>query len=721
MSGDRPFLRALAERAGILPSYVDVGGAVREASDRTREELLAALGIEAASEAAAAASLRDLRRLERDRLLPPVTVVRRDALGGGLVATLPPGAEGRARCFAEIREESGLRRTLEGQAEVHPGSGRLRLPLPPELAPGYHSLRLEARLDAGSVHGEQSLIVTPDSCFTPWERVGDRRVFGLLLNLYAARSARSWGIGDLSDLGALARWAGGMGAAFVGINPLHALRNRGVEISPYGPVSRLYRSFLYLDIEAVPELAGSPEAAARLRSPRCRGALAACRASGRVAYEEIRELKEEILRPLHRTFEAQQRSGETERGRAYARFRAEQGEALTDFATFLALEESFAAAGGSRFWQEWPEPFRDPRSRQVAEFRDAHREEIEFHCWVQFEIDRQLGACSDTATGAGLPLGIYADLALGTSAGGCDAWAFPGLFRFAASLGAPPDAYAPEGQDWGLPPVDPRRLRDDRYRYWIALVRTGLAHAGGLRIDHVMGLLRQFWIPAGRGGADGAYVRFPAEDLLGILALESRRREAIVIGEDLGTVPDGFAGLLERWGVLSCRVLRFERGGDGGFNPSGWYPERALVSASTHDLPPLAGFWRGRDLEIRREAGLLRGEAEVRQAEEERERERGALLERLRQEGALPEGREPATDADRCAAVHIFLSRTPSKLLGVFLDDLAGETEPVNVPGLGNDRYPNWTRPLGETLEELADDPGVRRGLEGLRERGARV
>jgi 4-alpha-glucanotransferase len=626
------------------------------------------------------------------------------------------------RLDATIACEDGATRSLAGEAEARHDRFRLQLPLPPDLPAGYHLLKVAARWAGGWTEAEQSLVVAPTQCVTPAERIGDRRVFGLLANLYAARDARDGGIGDLSTLAQLARWAGKIGAAFVGVNPLHALRNRGLEISPYGPVSRLYRSPLYLDLEAIPELAYSPAAEAHLGGAAGRAALARFRRADRVAYDEIREFKGTVLRDLFRAFAARHLGQGSERGRAFAAYAAAQGDLLTDFATFQALEEHHAARpGGSRFWRDWPVAYQDPRSEEVAEFRAAHAAEVDFHRYVQFELDRQLGDCSRVAGAAGLELGLYADLAIGTSAGGSDPWAFPGLFRFGASLGAPPDAYAPEGQDWGLPPVDPLRLRLDRYRYWIAILRAGFAHAGGLRIDHVMGLLRQFWIPAGRTAADGAYMRFPVDDLLGILALESRRHGAIVIGEDLGTVPAGFGERLARWGILSCSVLRFERGADGAYLPSSSYSDRALVSATTHDLPPLAGFWAGRDLEIRRKAGLIADGPQARQAAEDRERERWALVDALRREGHLPGVGPPTSQADLCAAVHAFLAQTRSPLLGASLDDLAGEVEPVNVPGLGNDRYPNWSRRMGKDLDAIASDPGVTRGLEGLRARGAKV
>jgi 4-alpha-glucanotransferase len=537
-------------------------------------------------------------------------------------------------------------------------------------------------------------------------------VFGLLANLYAVESARNWGAGDLGDLATLVDFAGDIGAAFVGVNPLHALRNRRGEISPYSPVSRLYRNPLYLDVGSIPEVAETPAVRRRLASPRFARALARLRAGGRVDYAGVMAMKRPMLQALHRAFARRHRDRETARGRAYRRYRRDEGRALEDFATFVALEEVL----GVRDWRRWPRPLRDPRSPAVAAFRRAKRERIDRAMWIQFELDRQLGAVASRARRAGLAVGVYQDVALGSAAKGSDAWSFPGLFVLdGTDIGAPPDGLAPAGQNWGLPPIDPHALRRDGYRYWIRLVRSAFRHAGALRIDHVMGLFRQFWIPPGRPGSEGAYVRFPADDLVGILALESRRAGALVIGEDLGTVPRGLPKRLAAAGMLSTRVMLFMRNGRGAFRPASSYPRQALVAANTHDMVPLAGWTAARDLVLRRAHGQIRSAAELAAARRERSAAIAALARlllaaRLWPAEAAPDGADPCFRR----AVHAWLRRTGAALIGIALDDLVGTAEPVNLPGVDLARHASWSRRPGLLLEALATDPDVAIALADL-------
>ncbi len=350
---------------------------------------------------------------------------------------------------------------------------------------------------------------------------------------------------------------------------------------------------------------------------------------------------------------------------------------------------------------------RRPDGAGVAAFDAAHPDDVEFFLYLQWEADRQLAAVAEAGRQAGLAVGLYRDVALGASPDGAEAWGYQDSLVFGAEVGAPPDAFNPAGQGWGLPPFDPHALREAAYAPFIDLLRANMRHAGAVRIDHVMGLARQFWIPAGGSPADGAYMRFPLEDLLGILALESRRHRCVVIGEDLGTVPDGFRDRLAQAGVLSYRLLYFERGGDGAFMPPDHYPALSLAAVATHDLPPLPGYWSGHDIETRARLGLLASSGAERAAKRERVTDRDALANMLRAHGGLSDAGHPSPD-DIALAAYRFLARAPSHLLMVRPEDILGLMEQTNLPGT-RDEHPNWKRRLPLTVEALAADPRLRR------------
>ncbi|HEX8453563.1 MAG TPA: 4-alpha-glucanotransferase [Longimicrobium sp.] len=582
-------LHDLAAAAGIVPSYVDQSGTeTRTTSDSTRVALLRAMGIDASTAAHAESALDEWERRDRSRVLPPVRVVRVDDANLTTVLARAPEWTANVAWTLELVPETG--EAVRASGEAKPDSdGNVRLSLPSEPPLGYHTLRVTLRTESGEQEGTQTLVVVPGQCPSVAEVAGQERVFGVIANLYSVRSAENWGIGDTGDLARLAEWTAEIGGAFLGVNPLHALRNQGADISPYSPVSRIFRNAIYIDVTAIPEYGTSDEARRMVEAARAE--LEELRTSDHVQYEPVMALKRRVLEVLYRSFSA----ADGARQEAYRSYLEAQGEPLTDFATFEALAGHLESGD----WRTWPEPLRDPRSPAAAEFAKAHAEEIDFHRWLQFELDRQLAEAAARGEGAGLSIGLYQDLAIGTSPAGADVWANPHLFVTGASIGAPPDAYSAEGQNWGLPPLDPRALREDAYRYWVRLVRASMRHAGALRIDHAIGLFRQFWIPEGAAGKDGAYVSFPVEDLLGILALEAHRHRALVVGEDLGTVPPEVPPVLRRWGVLSSRVFYFEREGDE-FRPAAEYEPMSLATANTHDMPTLAGFWRGRDIEVKR-------------------------------------------------------------------------------------------------------------------------
>lgn len=703
---DTSVLRTLAERAGIIAEYVDQSGReTRQTTDETRVLLLGALGIDGSTQTAARNALQQMEAADRRPLSPVRVVSSGDVMNGNVTVTLPSRRKKKTEWQLTIEREDGTDTAASGASRA--GDATV-IPVSAALTEGYHRLKLAVRGGAGDLDVEQSLIVVPAHCPSATRLAGTHGVFGLTANLYTIRSGQNWGIGDFTDLGNLLGWAGVSGAAFVGVNPLHALRNRDADISPYSPISRIYRNVTYIDVARVPELRESAEARSLMGSPTFTNELARLRASGAVEYERTMALKRPVLEALHRTFSLMRARASSPRTDEYEEYLRQQGEPLRSFATWVALQEHFERLDGRVSWREWPESLRDPHSEAVRAFREENAEAVDLHCFMQFLLDEQLEAAAMQGQASGLGIGLYQDLAIGTAPNGSDTWLTPELFVSGASVGAPPDDYSVEGQNWGLPPLHPQRLREQGYRYWIDLLRASMRHSGALRIDHVMGLFRQFWVPEGRKGSEGAYVRFPSEDLLGILALEATRANALVVGEDLGTVPPDVPAALERWQILSSRVLYFEREGDGGFKPASSYDRRSLATANTHDMPTIAGYWKGRDIELREKVGMFTSTEEREKAENQRRHERWMLVQRLIAEGLLPNHGEPPNELELRRAVHEFLCRTPAALVGISLDDLVGEVEPVNVPGVGGDRFTSWTRRLSPTLEELTGDPSVR-------------
>jgi 4-alpha-glucanotransferase len=711
----RPALYALAERLGIQPSYLDqTGEKLRLTSDETRVALLEAMGFDASTEEQAARALRRLRTKSRRQWIEPVRVVRqRSRALSTVVVRVPALRTDEVRWTLTLRTEEGMESRWSGT--THGGrSRRLRLELPVVPPLGYHDLTV-AFDGAGEEHrATQRLIVVPSRCVAPEARLRGRRGFGITTNLYTVRSARNWGAGDFGDLGTIADWLAQQGGVFVGMNPLHALRNEGYDVSPYSPISRLFRNPLYLRVDAIPELEHDAHARELVAAPQFQAALLELRAADMLDYGRIMALRAPVLESLHRTFAWHEVAGGTPRARAYARYVEREDPQLTQFATFMAISEREGPDA-----RAWPPELRDARSEAVARVREQLAERIDYHRWIQFEIDTQLGEASLEATRAGLTLGLYQDLAVGSAPSGADVWANPDLFVPGATVGAPPDMYSDEGQNWGLPAINPHVLRATGYDYWVRLLRAGFRHTGALRIDHALGLFRMFWVPAGWSARAGAYVTSFSEELFGILALESARHDALVVGEDLGTVPPEVPKVLERWGVLGSTVQVFERDFfTGRFRPAREYPRMTLATVNTHDLPPLVGWMEGRDIMLRAELGDLADPEQAAAMREGRRQDRVALVDSLVEEGLLPESaRDDLTSDALIAAAHTFIRRTPAALVGLSLDDLAFEQTPVNIPGVWQDKYPSWSRRMRRDLEELLGDERTGAGL-GDCERG---
>lgn len=703
-------LHELCAHTGILPDYHDIWGKRHETSDATRRALLGALGIACADEAECAQSIQTWQETPWRRRLPPVLVAPVDT-PAQLSLHLPERLAGRV-CTWRLSLEEGhamaghfTPESLEQheQREIDGEPWRqYRLYLPPIGETGYHTLAIDLSGETQSL----PLIVHPTRCHQPACVAEGRRAWGLSVQLYGVRSQRNWGMGDFGDLGRLLDWAAEAGAALIGLNPLHALYpHNPLHISPYSPSSRQFVNTLYLDVEAVPEFADCAEARAIVAAKCFQANLQKLRAAELVDYAGVAETKGRILPLLYHRFRTAHLAQDTARAKAFRAFQQEAGEDLRRFALYQAVQAHLHAHDGNLWgWPVWPEAWRDPQSATVQAFAAEHAERIEYFEYLQWLAEGQLAQLRTKAERLGLGIGLYQDLAVGVDKGGAETWAHRELFALEARTGCPPDDFNPRGQDWGLPPWLPHRLREAGYAPFIAALRANMRHAGALRLDHVMGLMRLYWVPPGMQGDEGAYITYPFGDLLGILALESQRNQCLIVGEDLGTVPDEVRHALYDYGVLSYRLFYFEREPDGAFRAPGNFANQCLVAASTHDLATLAGFWQGADIKLREQLQLYPSE-HLREAQiAGREADRWRLLQALERDGLLPEG-VPANPAEvpeltpaLIQAIHQRLARSPAQLFIVQAEDMLGETEQANLPGTV-DEHPNWRRKLSVALE----------------------
>ncbi|WP_240138687.1 4-alpha-glucanotransferase [Streptomyces sp. MUM 178J] len=718
-------LARLAALHGVATDYEPSEGVRVAVPEATVIAVLAALGVDASTPAAMRDALHRAESAHAARLLPRTVVLWRSEPLPPALTGLPEGTSLR------VEAEDGERpdRLRAGEPPSRPPAAPPRpaaapprpaavsdpprdaAPRPPaaevtdlaHLPYGVH--RLSAETPDGRT-GSCTLIVAPARAPEAPERV-----HGFLVQLYSLLSTRSWGMGDLGDLAELAAWSGrSLGAGFVQVNPLHAAvpGRPTTDPSPYRPSSRRFPDPVHLRVEEVPEytLAAAGPDRERLQALRERGAelrSAVLDKGALIDRDAVWALKREALGIVLRVPLGPGRRA------AYCDFLAEQGQALEDHATWCALADVYGPE-----WRSWPAALQDPRSTETGRARRELLDRVDFHCRLAWLADRQLAAAARAADEAGMSVGVVHDLAVGVHPGGADAWAQREVFAEGMSVGAPPDAFNARGQDWGLPPWRPDVLAASGFAPYRGLLRSALRHAGALRIDHVMGLFRLWWVPQGRPPTEGAYVRYDAEAMLALLVLEAHRAGAVVIGEDLGTVEPGVREALSRRGVLGTSVLWFERDWAGTGRPLP--PERwrrdCVATAATHDLPSTAARLSGDHLALRHRLGLL-----TRPLERERTDQAAEVAEWLGLLGALELLPEGAGDEEgEIRAVYRFLRRTPARMTGIWLPDAAGDRRPQNLPGTW-DQYPNWRLPVADadghplSLEELAASPRLHRLL----------
>ncbi len=716
-------LLELCTLEGVQIEYHDVWGKLVRAPESSLRAFLAEMGIHATNEDAAAGELARKRKEDSGRALPPAVVA--PGPGPGIevpvrVAALPDGCIG-----WRVIEEGGQRHegTVAPESLAPGPEGSTSWRLAKTFPEGYH--RFELTHDGAAI-ASCALCVAPATCYQPEAIRGEGRVFGPAVQLYAVRSERNWGIGDLTDLLIIVEHWAAAGADVIALNPLHSMfLHDPHHASPYSPSSRLFLNVLYIDPDRVPDVVEGERAREFVRSADLQRMLSALRGQDLLDYSAVSEIKLKVLGLAYEHFRERHLSAGSDRALAFRAFQAERGEALHLHAIFEALVEHFHRHDSSmRRWSDWPEEFRDPRSPEVARFAAEHAERVQYFQYLQWQADVQLAEVGRRCYELGLGIGLYLDIALAPDRGGSEVWANRGLFAERAGCGAPPDVFNLGGQDWGLPPMVPEKLRETGYSHFAAVLRANMRHAGALRIDHVMALMRLFWVPPGGKPTEGAYVSYPFNDLVGIVALESHRNQCLVVGEDLGTVPPGVRETLARAGVLSYRLLMFEKTEAGEFIPPGGYPRQALVAATTHDLPTLAGFWRGRDIQLRYELGVFAGEEVVHRYSLARAEERVRMIAAVEREGLLPPGSSAEALAvsdlsdDFVIALHVYLARTPSQLMLVQSEDVEGAIEAVNMPGT-TDQYPNWRRRLKLPLERWPQADRFKRLTQALsKERG---
>ena len=567
----------------------------------------------------------------------------------------------------------------------------------PQLACGYYTLSAES----GGKSCFVRLIVAPESVYQPKLLANGGRMNGLTMHLYSLRSERNWGIGDFTDLLNLMKYAAEKKLDFVGINPLHALfTSKPAFASPYSPSSREWLNPIYLDVEKVGAFTYNEQLKNWLAQPKIRQRIAALRITETVTYTAVWACKRDALHMAFNAFEQDTcEAAENERA-AFEAFVLEKGKALQGFGLFEALDQYYSRPGQVG-WQSWPSEFHQPDGEAVEKFARSHEREIRFYMWLQWLCAEQLREVNQAAAEYGVKLGIYGDLAVGVARGSADTWLNRQDYCMDLSVGAPPDPLGPTGQNWDLPPLNPLMLKHTGYEKFAHLLRENMRLYGVLRIDHVMALCRLWWVLNGKTADFGAYVHYDAEVMFAILALESRRNRCVIIGEDLGTVPDQARYLLNRYQVFSYKVMYFSKGWNG-FQLPEEYPEQAITVISTHDVAPLAGYWTGKDLDTMFKLGTLPDAAAFQTALDEREHDKADLLDKLKETGCLGADVQMPAKADEIllAALHKYGALSRSKLYAVQLENLLGVIDNLNVPGV-TEGYPNWAQKMPVSLEDF--------------------
>jgi 4-alpha-glucanotransferase len=721
-------LDRLAQLAGIEDGWWDFFGNWRPVSPETKQAFLTAMGFKVGCDADLFASLDALETRPWRRWLEPVVVFDESWGEPAITLTISSSRDKDVLDWA-LEDELGAVHGGRFQVDTLPWieerviDGKLikrwRLVLPALPPLGYHQLRLKA---ADGAEATMTVIVAPKRAHVPEAVADGNRAWGLATQVYALRSDSDWGVGTYKGLEELAVGAARLGAATIGINPLHALFPAQPEkFSPYAPSSRRFLNIAYLDVESIPEFRECLEAKRMFASPGFQANLARVRGYPLVEYVDAAQLSRPLLDVLYKWFRTEHLEAGDARAQEFRAFQKNGGRVAELFCTFEALHDRFTREGQG-YWRQWPEEYRHPANASVVRFAIDNRDRVEFFWWLQFVADQQLGAAHQAARANGASIGLYRDLGVGIAGDGAEAWLEQDNLALGVSVGAPPDPLALKGQDWGLIPLNPMALREAAYSPFIGIMRANMRHAGALRLDHAMALQRLYWVPPGCAADQGAYVRYPVDDLFRLVALESRRNRCLIIGEDLGTVPDGFRERMDATGQFAYRVMVFEQK-DGRFKAPGEFDQNALSIFATHDLPSGRGYWNGTDIGKREKLDLYPRPGMGDEERAARQSDREKLVRAFAAEGLLPEdfpNHGPLSDADAerlAKAAHLFLARSRSKLMMVQIEDVLALDSQMNLPGT-TDQHPNWRRRFPVDVAGVLADPrliGLAHDLKAIR------
>lgn len=706
---------------GIVPEYWDIFGNRYIASQQTKKAILKAMKIKIDTEYDIVEAIANAYDKQWLSFIEPVKVLSVNNQPFVLSLSVPINQGDESSLVLQYRIESedgdssdftvyGDSLSISGEKWIN-NQRYLKINIQDDRRReiGYYSCHVKCTGATKELCGVSRIIIAPDKCYIPPELEHGRKLWGLSLNLYSVRSNYNWGCGDFRDLADIIESLSRLNAGFVAINPLHALLNKlPYDISPYSPISRLYKNLVYIDLEAIPEVLESEMAKKTINTKLFKDKLKRLRDSDFIDYEAIAGIKERILRYAFEVFYENHYKKASQRGNSFSVYLSEEKEYLQLFSLFCSLCKN----NGSGGWQQWGEGYQTNTAREVAIFRQNNEKEMLFYCYIQWLIDSQLKNVAEQAKSS-MSLGLVLDLAIGSISGGSDVWNYQDIFASGISTGAPPDDFNPTGQDWGFPPLIPEKLRESGYEFFIQTIRKNMKYAGALRIDHALGMFRLFWIPDGSLPSEGAYVKYPSDDLLRIIALESVRNKTLIIAEDLGTVSENVHDRLKEFNMLSYKLLYFERNyPEPSFTPPDKYSQHALCAVTTHDLATIYGFWLMRDIEVKKSLGLYIDEEKYLRHINERKRDKQLLLQALGEQKIRPE-MPSLQDLDKiipmnlelCINIYEYLAKTPCMLVSVSLDDLFEIQEQQNIPGVV-DAYPCWRRKLPYKIDEIAHSAG---------------